>query len=360
MAENGANNARPLSHKTDLIIFYGQALRNVHETVRLFNNAHPDRPVSRTYVRQTVQKFVETGSVKNATKSGRPSILSEELQINVLADVVNIPMQSSRTIARTHGICHQTALKILKQNKFHPYKIQLHHALNDDDPDRRVEFCEGLTNWMNNDHELLMKICFSDESTFFLNGALNRHNCRYWSDENPHEFREGNTQYPQKLNVWAGILGDCIIGPFFIEGNLTAEVYLELLRENIVPAIARVVEEGPQFEPIFQQDGAPPHFGRAVRAYLDAQFPQRWIGRRGPKEWPPRSPDLTPLDFFLWGHLKSVVNEPPPENLAVLRTRILNECQKITPQQLRNVRRSFEARLYYCQEVGGSQFEHLI
>ena len=45
----------------------------------------------------------------------------------------------------------------------------------------------------------------------------------------------------------------------------------------------------------FQQDGAPSHFGLNVRNWFDSKLPGRWIGRRGPIEWPARSPDLTPL-----------------------------------------------------------------
>ena len=53
----------------------------------------------------------------------------------------------------------------------------------------------------------------------------------------------------------------------------------------------------------FQKDGAPPHFALGVRERLNEHFRRRWIGRRGAKEWPPRSPDLTHLDFwFLWSH----------------------------------------------------------
>nr|CAI5847363.1 unnamed protein product [Callosobruchus analis] len=44
-----------------------------------------------------------------------------------------------------------------------------------------------------------------------------------------------------------------------------------------------------------------------VRAYLDQNLSGQWIGRRGPIEFPPRSPDLTPLDFFLWGTVKDEV-----------------------------------------------------
>ena len=54
---------------------------------------------------------------------------------------------------------------------------------------------------------------------------------------------------------------------------------------------------------IFQQDGAPPHWGLDIRRFLDAAFTDSWIGRDGPTPWPPRPPDITPLDFFLWGGL---------------------------------------------------------
>lgn len=59
----------------------------------------------------------------------------------------------------------------------------------------------------------------------------------------------------------------------------------------------------------FQTDGAPPYIATIAPDFLDETFKRKWIGRRGPTEWPPRSPDLTPLEFFLWGHLKSVVNK---------------------------------------------------
>ena len=57
----------------------------------------------------------------------------------------------------------------------------------------------------------------------------------------------------------------------------------------------------------FQQDGAPAHFALNVRELLDTEFPGRWIGRRGAIEWPPRLPDLTPMNFLLWGFIKDKV-----------------------------------------------------
>ncbi|EFN72307.1 hypothetical protein EAG_00103, partial [Camponotus floridanus] len=63
---------------------------------------------------------------------------------------------------------------------------------------------------------------------------------------------------------------------------------------------------------------------------------------------------------FLWGHLKSKIYETQPASLEDLRQRIVNECHKITPQMLQNVRQRFEQNLYYCMEAGGQHFEHLL
>jgi hypothetical protein len=50
---------------------------------------------------------------------------------------------------------------------------------------------------------------------------------------------------------------------------------------------------------VFQQDGALPHWARIIREFLDVHFPGRWVGRDRTTPWPPRSPDITPLDLFL-------------------------------------------------------------
>jgi hypothetical protein len=49
----------------------------------------------------------------------------------------------------------------------------------------------------------------------------------------------------------------------------------------------------------FMHDGVPAHFSLVARRYLNRKLPGRWIGRGGPIAWPPRSPDLNPLDFYL-------------------------------------------------------------
>jgi hypothetical protein len=100
----------------------------------------------------------------------------------------------------------------------------------------------------------------------------------------------------------------------------------------------------------------PSHFGINVRQYLDATFLARWIGRRGAIEWP-RSPDLTPLNFFRWGYLKSKVYFNRPNNLDDIRQRI--RAEHITPEVLERSVQSVYTRIDQCQMVDGEQFEHL-
>jgi hypothetical protein len=77
-------------------------------------------------------------------------------------------------------------------------------------------------------------------------------------------------------------------------------------------------------------------------------------------EWPVRSPDLTPLDFFLWEYLKSKVYNNRLTNLEDLKQRIQHEIRLISPQTIQNIRNEFYNRLGYSQMLQGRHFEHLV
>ena len=81
---------------------------------------------------------------------------------------------------------------------------------------------------------------------------------------------------------------------------------------------------------IIQLDGAPAYWELNVRAFLNARFGERWIGRDGPTPWPPRSPDINPLDFFLWGYVKTRVFRTPVTSLRHLKRRINQAFSEVT------------------------------
>ncbi|GBM30110.1 hypothetical protein AVEN_156274-1 [Araneus ventricosus] len=88
------------------------------------------------------------------------------------------------------------------------------------------------------------------------------------------------------------------------------------------------------------------------------EFEEQIIGYGGYQELPPRSPDLAPMDFFLWGYLKQQVYATPPPALQDLQRRITDACANVTPTMLHRVQRKVQARVQMCIVAFGEKFEH--
>jgi len=113
-----------------------------------------------------------------------------------------------------------------------------------------MQFCEWFQKMVNEDEEFVMKILWSDEAQFKLNETVNRHNCVYWAPENLHIHVAKAVNLPG-VNVWCGLSAGGLIGPFFFEGTVTGEAYLEMLHSSILPAIRALYENNEVF---YQQD----------------------------------------------------------------------------------------------------------
>ena len=99
-----------------------------------------------------------------------------------------------------------------------------------------------------------------------------------------------------------------------------------------------------------------------MRDYLNESFPNRWLGRGGPVIWPPRSRDLTPLDYYLWGHIKTLVYETKVESRAALRDRIFAAAEHIRnhPNNIGSTTHSLLMCAENCIAAGGGHFEQLL
>ncbi|GFV08118.1 transposable element Tc3 transposase [Trichonephila clavipes] len=106
----------------------------------------------------------------------------------------------------------------------------------------------------------------------------------------------------------------------------------------------------------FQQDGATCHTARATIDLLKDTLTDRLISRFGPVNWPPRSCDLTPLDYFLWGYVKSLVYADKPQTLDHLEDNIHRVIADIRPQMLEN----WTSRLDYIRASRGSLMPEII
>lgn len=111
---------------------------------------------------------------------------------------------------------------------------------------------------------------------------------------------------------------------------------------------------------IFQHDGAPAHSSRRVRHILDARFPDRWMGRGGPIPWPPRSPDLNVLDYFVWGHIKALVEPWREGTVDEVREAIIAAFNTVTPDMVHRATQDIIRRAELCIRVQGKHFEQLL
>ncbi|GFW82812.1 CNDH2_C domain-containing protein [Trichonephila clavipes] len=109
-----------------------------------------------------------------------------------------------------------------------------------------------------------------------------------------------------------------------------------------------------------QQDGATCHTARATIDLLKDTFGDRLISRFGPVNWPPRSCDLTLLDYFLWGYLKSLVYADKPQTLDHLEDNIRHVIADIRPQMLEKVIENWTSRLDYIRASRGSPMPEII
>ncbi|GFV67186.1 transposable element Tc3 transposase [Trichonephila clavipes] len=110
----------------------------------------------------------------------------------------------------------------------------------------------------------------------------------------------------------------------------------------------------------FQQDGAICHTARATIDLLKDTFGDRLISRFGPVNWPPRSCDLTPLDYFLWGYVKSLVYADKPQTLDHLEDNIRLVIADIRRQMLEKVIEKSTSRLDYIRASRGSHMPEII
>ncbi|GFX62258.1 transposase [Trichonephila clavipes] len=174
------------------------------------------------------------------------------------------------------------------------------------------------------------RILFSDEAHFWLNGYVNKQNCRIWSEANPQVYVE-TPLHPEKLTVCHDY-----------------KLFIPELNNHDVQGLW------------FQQDGATCHTARATIDLLKDTFGDRLISRFGPVNWPPRSCDLTPLDYFLWGYVKSLVYADKPQTLDHLEDNIRRVIADIRPQMLEKVIENWTSRLNYIRASRGSPMLEII
>ncbi|GFW93726.1 transposable element Tc3 transposase [Trichonephila clavipes] len=156
-------------------------------------------------------------------------------------------------------------------------------AIHQNDHQARRRFVEWAQNEIAVVPDFHKRILFSDEAHFWLNGYVNKQNCRIWSEANPHVYVE-TPLHPEKLTVWCALWAGGIIGPYFFKNDeghnvtVNGDRYRAMITNFFIPELNNHDVQ----ELWFQQDGATCHTARATIDLLKDTFGDRLISRFGP------------------------------------------------------------------------------
>lgn len=234
---------------------YGFCDGNGNAAVREYAERFPNRrlPTKNTFI-NTHRRFCD-GTL--FTKGDRPGNVQHGVEVDeaILNEVEENPSVSIRRVAAHVGVPRMKVQRVLKEDKQHPFHLTPVQELLPADFPVRFQFCQIMLQ-RNNRNGILNSILWTDEATFTRDGVTNYHNEHVWSIENPHAKRQRAFQRRFSVNVWAGVIGNELIGPRILPPRLNGQNYLNFLEEYLenVPLQQRRTM-------VFQHDGAPapPH-----------------------------------------------------------------------------------------------------
>jgi hypothetical protein len=348
----------------DIHFFYGAALGNAVQARRLYHQQFPDRqlPNSKTFS-SVHNRLRETGKFQVCmADTGRgKTVRTVDFEEDVLQRFEDNPSTSTRAVGNTLEVSRSTVWRVLHGENMHAFHLQKVHALEPRDFPRRLACSQWFIHKLADNPHFLKQILFTDEASFTREGMFNSKNSHVWDQVNPHETVIRGHQQRFSVNVWAGVLGDSLVGPYVLPDRLNSPTYLVFIRDVLPELLEDVALQDRLHFTWFQHDGAPAHFGVQVRDHLNTTFGENWIGRGGPSPWPARSPDLTPLDFYVWGYMKSLVYSTPVANEMDLIGRIVEAAAIIQEKNhFGAVRQSLSNRFVLCNQMGGGNFEHCL
>lgn len=353
-----------IAQRVEIVKIYHQNQCSIRRTFRALRPIYgvDNRPAEST-IRRLINKFQATGLVVDERRPVRErTARSIENIAAVRESVRENPRLSIPRRAQELGLSSTSTWRILhKDLGLHPYKVQLTQELKPNDHRQRREFAEWALEQLEVDPHFGRKIIFSDEAHFWLSGFVNKQNCRIWSDENPQEIHQVPL-HSEKVTVWCAFWSGGIIGPYFFENanevalTVNSERYRVMIRDFLWPTV-----DGMDLRNTwFQQDGATSHTARVTLTLLQERFPGSVISRGGDVNWPPRSCDLTPMDFFLWGFLKSQVYADQPRTVTALKANIRRVIAAIEPPLCEQVIENWITRIRLTRQSRGGHLPDII
>ena len=270
---------------------------------RKFNlNNYPQK----SQIYHWVHKFQATGLINNLDKKAENPRSSRKLTVKCPDNVEAVRDSVERSLKKSLRR-HSQELGYSCHHCKKSYIIQIKHKLTPADMEKRLVMCWWFKNKIEEDSDFLDDVWFSYEAHFWLCGHVSSNNCVYWGTKVPDEALQ-RPLHSVKCRDLVAISKHRIIRQNADEEavTVTKKHYIDVLNKFWRAfGTHRGVNWDVQW---FQPDGTTPHKADITIDW----FPNRLISRFRQPKWFSPSPDLNPLDFYLWGFLKDNMYENNP------------------------------------------------
>jgi inhibitor of nuclear factor kappa-B kinase subunit alpha len=328
------------------------------KTSKQISNLLKKQKVNRKFIYRTVKRYKETKSIEDRKRSGRPVTVCTKRMVNIVRlRIRRNPRQSMRNLAKKLNV-KKTSLHRLMKNKLglKAYKLRRRQGLTKKTIVKRLERCKALLSRFDDKH--CRKIFFTDEKLFRIKSTFNNQNDRVWS-KSISSIPKNILIIPKfqntiNLMVWGGISSMGKTKLIFVEEGvkINARVYKYKILMKAIPKIKENIFKNDDYW-IWQQDSAPAHKAKTTQKYLESHTPD-FIGTN---QWPPSSPDLSPLDYSIWSIMLTKLQDYVVKNRESMKEALVDIWDKISLETCDKVCMSFRKRLRKCVDAKGGHFE---
>lgn len=293
---------------------------------------------------------------KRKEKEVARAVRNPEFVGEVKQKIKENPRVSMRKISRDMKCSDWTVRQIVKEDLgYKSYKLRARQLITESQQESRATKTAALLNELKHDSAKRLRF-FSDEKNFTQEQKINKQNHRYLTDDPDEVPVVVKIKFPINIMVLGVISseGD-IMPPYFFEKGLrvNSDEYIKVLRDVVVPWMNQVASGRPY---VFQQDSAPAHASKKTLSWLYYSLPDEgdfWP----PNLWPPNSPDLNPMDYFVWGVLEEYTNKSFHTNAEAVRQAVVQGFQELDRDAVLRACKSFRKRLEAVNAAGGSYIE---
>ena len=324
---------------------------------------YPNRNWKKSTVIRFLKKLRETGSAERRPGSGRPKCARTQENIEAVEDLVLSQEGrpgtscSQRQVAKRTGISRSSVRRIIKKDlQLKVFKRVTVHELSAAAKTKRLERCKKLLRRFRSTKSV-KKIWFTDEKRFTVEAPQNAQNDRIHvavnqkKEVSPARLLRERKHFSESVMVSIGASFDGKTSVFFIARGV--KINGQCYRQDVLtPMLSEIIQKSPDF--VFQQDGAPAHTARDTVAFLKEKCPD-FIE---PPDWPPCSPDLNPLDYFVWSTMEEkVYHGERIRNIDHLKQRILDAWDEMPQSWLAKAISKWRSRMQAVVDNGGGHIE---